>query len=76
MIEPIVLEIVGYFLIYWLFSVWFGEAALYIVLALVVLSILLEVVFVLLSGGKKLVQKFRWYLVSENIHRYLYENNR
>ncbi len=75
LIEPIVFKIIGYFLIYCLFSIWLGTKALYVVLTFLAFSLLLEMIFVLLSKKKRYVERFHDYLINENIHRYLYIDN-
>lgn len=41
-IEPIVLEVIGYWVIFKLFSIWFGTGALFIVLSIIVLNIIFD----------------------------------
>ncbi|MBE5928270.1 MAG: hypothetical protein E7267_02700 [Lachnospiraceae bacterium] len=60
LIEPIVLEIVGYIAVYWLFSVWLGAKALYLVLALLMANVLIEVLIVFMKRKKHIKQELQF----------------
>lgn len=54
LIEPILLEIVGYVAIYLLFSIWFGVKALYIILGLCGFSIVVDSIIFCFQRKKRL----------------------
>ena len=59
MVEPILLEIVGFVLIYKLFSMWFGSTALFIVLVLIALELIMEIAYIFFHKGKSTVLRFK-----------------
>lgn len=73
-IEPLVLELLGYYAVYRIFSVWFNEKAWSIVFLLLVPNILFEVLVWIFKKGKykKRADKFQRYFNSNVIRDYCY----
>lgn len=68
-IEPLILELGGYFAVYCVFSIWLGMNAIWLVLALLVPNILIEFLIMLFKRKKTIQQEkqFRSLLLSKNI---------
>lgn len=74
-IEPIVLEMIGYYAIYRFFSIWSAKGALIFVLFLMAVSILFELLMLMLKRNKykKRIAKFQEYFSKETIFYYCYK---
>lgn len=75
-IESLLLEIIGYYAIYRLSSIWVGKKAWLVVMAFVIPTLLIEFVisFHRYKKNKKIVYQFEELLQEESIYRHCYEN--
>ena len=70
LIEPIILEVIGFIVIYKLFSVWFGKGALYIVLFFVILILLVEIIATIFKKNNKKILVFEKLINETNIQNF------
>ena len=73
-IEPIFFEVIGYFLIYYLFSIWLGRFAFFAVFPLVILNILIELVVLRFKFKNKRNKRFLYYIENSTILEICYNN--
>lgn len=73
-IEPILLETIGYIMIYLLFSIWLGKGAWFVVIPLILLNILIEVLVFIFKIKNKRLQRFNNYLNDDVIRNNCYKN--
>lgn len=71
-IEPIVLESIGLFLIFLLFYLWFGKIAAFIVAGIVIFTVLIDtIIFLITNKSRKNIKNFQDYLKPDSINQYL-----
>lgn len=73
LIEPIIFELIGFCVIYHLFTLWIGTAARYAVLFLLVLSVFIEIVILILKTNTKQKNNFHHYLKESIIQKICYK---
>lgn len=75
-IEPIVLESIGLFLIFLLFYIWFGMRAAYIVAGIVIFTVLIDtIIFLVANKSRKNIKNFQDYLKPDSINQYMNKIN-
>ena len=73
-IEPLCLEIIGYIMIYLLFSIWLGKGAWLVVLPLIIVNVLIEALVFIFKLKNKREQRFNNYLNEDVIWKNCYKN--
>ena len=61
-IEPLVLEGIGYFLLYFLLYIWIGNHSWFVIISLIALNLIIEFVFFIFNSHSKCITKFCYYL--------------
>lgn len=74
LIEPLLFEIIGYFVLYRLFTFWIGTYAWLVIVPLIILNLFIELIVLVLKCKKKRITKFCGYLNESVIQENCYNN--